>query len=145
MVKTSSTSSTPKRQISKQLIKAVKKAAAASHAPFSHINVGAVLYTATGSMHAGTNIESSSYSLTMCAERTALFTALSMGIRDFQLLLVYSPQIAFIVPCGACLQVLSEFAPDLLIVTMNEHDEFKFLPIKTLFPTPFVLDRQTVR
>lgn len=123
----------------------VKKAAAASHAPYSHINVGAVLYATTGSMHAGTNIESSSFSLTMCAERTALFTALSMGIREFQLLLLYSPQVAFIVPCGACLQVLSEFAPDLLIVTMNEHDEFKFLPIKTLLPTPFVLKRQPVR
>ena len=145
MVKTSSASSTHKRQISKQLIKTVKKAAAASHAPYSHINVGAVLYTKTGSMHAGTNVESSSFSLTMCAERTALFTALSMGIRDFQLLLVYSPQIAFIVPCGACLQVLSEFAPDLLIVTMNEHDEFKFIPIQTLLAKPFVLTGQPTR
>ncbi len=145
MAKTSSTSSTHKRQISKQLIKTVKKAAAASYAPYSHINVGAVLYSASGSMHAGTNIESSSFSLTMCAERTALFTALSMGIRDFQFILVYSPQVAFIVPCGACLQVLSEFAPELLIVTMNEHDEFKFLPIKTLLTKPFVLSQKTAR
>ena len=139
MAKTSSTSSTHKRQISKQLVKTVKKAAAASHAPYSHINVGAVLYSAAGTMHAGTNIESCSYSLTMCAERVALFTALSAGVRDFQLLLVFSPQIAFIVPCGDCLQVLSEFAPELLIVTMNERDEFKFLPIKTLLTKPFVL------
>jgi len=73
MAKTSSTSSTHKRQISKQLVKTVKKAAAASHAPYSHINVGAVLYAASGTMFAGTNIESCSYSLTMCAERVALF------------------------------------------------------------------------
>lgn len=138
MAKTSSTS-VHKRQISKQLIKTVKKAAAASHAPHSHINVGAVLYSAAGMMYAGTNIESCSFSLTMCAERVALFTALSAGVRDFQLLLVFSPQIAFIVPCGACLQVLSEFAPEILIVTMNERDEFKFLPIKTLLTKPFVL------
>ena len=142
MVRTSSTSYTHKRQLSKQLIKAVKKAAAASHAPYSHINVGAVLYSVTGSIHTGTNIESSSFSLTMCAERTALYAALSMGIRDFQLLLIYSPQVAFIVPCGACLQVLSEFAPDLMIVTMNEHEEFKFLPIRTLLTKPFVFDQQ---
>jgi cytidine deaminase len=141
MAQTSSTSSTHKRQISKQLVKTVKKAAAASHAPYSHINVGAVLYAAAGTMYAGTNIESYSYSLTMCAERVALFTALSAGVRDFQLLLVFSPQIAFIVPCGACLQVLSEFAPELLIVTMNERDEFKFLPIKTLLTKPFVLTK----
>jgi cytidine deaminase len=141
MVKTSSTSSTHKRQISKQLVKTVKKAAAASHAPYSHINVGAVLYAASGTMFAGTNIESCSYSLTMCAERIALYTALSAGVRDFQLILVFSPQIAFIVPCGACLQVLSEFAPELLIVTMNERDEFKFLPIKTLLTKPFVLTK----
>lgn len=120
-------------------MKTVKKAAAASHAPYSHINVGAVLYDAAGMMYAGTNIESCSYSLTMCAERVALYTALSAGVRDFQLLLVFSPQIAFIVPCGACLQVLSEFAPELLIVTMNERDEFKFLPIKMLLTKPFVL------
>jgi len=138
MAKTSSTS-VHKRHISKQLIKTVKKAAAASHAPYSRINVGAVLYSAAGMMYAGTNIESCSFSLTMCAERVALFTALSAGVRNFQLLLVFSPQIAFIVPCGACLQVLSEFAPELLVVTMNERDEFKFLPIKTLLTKPFVL------
>jgi cytidine deaminase len=141
MAKISSTSSTHKRKISKQLIRTVKKAAAASHAPYSHVNVGAVLYSMAGSMHAGTNIESSSFSLTVCAERAALFTALSSGVRDFQLLLVYSPQIAFIMPCGACLQVLSEFAPDLLIVTMNEREEFKFLPIRTLLTEPFIFAR----
>lgn len=143
MARTSSTSSTHKRQISKQLIRTVKRAAAASHAPYSRIKVGAVLYSTAGSVHAGTNVESASFSLTMCAERTALFSALSAGIRDFQLLLVYSPQIAFIVPCGACLQVLSEFAPGLLIVTMNDADEFKFLPIKTLLTRPFILDRHS--
>lgn len=78
----------------------------------------------------------------MCAERTALFKAVSEGVRDFRLLLVYSPQVNFITPCGACLQVLSEFAPDLVIASMNKREEFRFYPLNVLMPQPFRLPQE---
>jgi cytidine deaminase len=88
-------------------------------------------------MFTGVNIENSSYSLTICAERVALFKAVSEGVSNFSLLLLYSPQYDFIIPCGACLQTLSEFAPELIIATMNKNEEFKFIPLQTLLTKPF--------
>ena len=140
MAKISWMSVSRKKTISKKLIKAVKKAVTLSYAPYSKISVGAGIYCASGKVYTGVNIENSSYSLTMCAERIALFNALSQGERKFILILVYSPQANFITPCGACLQVLYEFAPDLIIVTMNKHEEFKFYPLKTLITKPFTFN-----
>jgi len=77
----------------------------------------------------------------MCAERTALFKAVSEGEKDFLLLLIYSPHIDPVLPCGACLQVYSEHAPDIVIATMNAKDEFRFFPIKTLLTQPFSLKK----
>lgn len=127
--------------ISRVLIKSIKEVIKHTYAPYSNVQVGAVLYCKDGKIYTGTNIENSSYSLTMCAERVALFKAVSEGIREFQLLLVYSPQFDFITPCGACLQVLNEFAPELMVVTMNKDDEFKFLPLSLLLKNPFRLGR----
>jgi cytidine deaminase len=139
MGKISSTSFSHKKALSKRLMSLVKKAVKHAHAPYSRIRVGAALYCASGKIYTGANIENSSYSLTMCAERVAIFKAVSEGEKDFTLLLVYSPHVDPIVPCGACLQVISEIAPDITLVTMNDKDEFKFLPIKTLLPQPFIL------
>ncbi len=124
-------------KISKILIRKVKEAIAYSYSPYSKIQVGAVLYCKNGKMYTGVNIENSSYSLTVCAERVALFKALSEGAKDFVLLLIYSPQYDFITPCGACLQVISEFAPELIVATMSKDEEFKFLPVQTLLKMPF--------
>ncbi|MEO0184719.1 MAG: cytidine deaminase [candidate division WOR-3 bacterium] len=124
-------------KVAKSLIKKVKEAVEYSYAPYSKIKVGAVLYCKDGKVYTGTNIENSSYSLTICAERVALYKALSEGTTDFSLLLVYSPQYDFITPCGACLQVLNEFAPELVIATMSKNEEFKFLPLRTLLKMPF--------
>lgn len=137
MAKISSTATSNKKGLSKTLIRMVKKVIKSSYAPYSHISVGAALYCSNGKIYTGVNIENSSYSLTMCAERIALFKAVSEGERKFRLLLLYSPQVDFITPCGACLQVLSEFAPDIMIATMNAKQEFKFYPIKTLITKPF--------
>ncbi len=139
MVKTSLMSALPKKTLSKELIKSVKRVIKSSYAPYSKILVSAGLYCASGKIYTGVNIENSSYSLTMCAERVALFKAVSEGEKKFRLLLLYSPQLNFIMPCGACLQVLSEFSSDIIIVLMNENDEFKFYPIKTLLARPFIL------
>ncbi len=124
-------------KLSKILIKRLKEATKYAYAPYSKIQVGALLYCSDGKIYTGANIENSSYSLTVCAERVALFKGVSEGARDFSLLLLYSPQYDFITPCGACLQVLSEFAPELLIATMNKDEEFKFFPLNTLLKNPF--------
>lgn len=126
-------------KVSKLLIKKVKEAIKYAYAPYSKIKVGAVLYCKNGKVYTGTNIENSSFSLTICAERVALFKALSEGESEFQLLLLYSPQLDFITPCGACLQVLSEFVPDLIIAPMNRNDEFKFFSLRVLLKMPFKL------
>jgi len=137
MAKTSTTISHKKPKPSKALIKCVLGAIKFSHAPYSKICVAAGLYCNKGKIYTGVNIENCSYSLSMCAERVALFKAMSEGEKKFHLMLLYSPQIDFITPCGACLQVLNEFAPDLMLVTMNRREEFKFLPLKILLPMPF--------
>ncbi len=124
---------------SKLLIKRVKETVRFSYAPYSKICVGAGLYCKGGKVYTGSNIENSSYSLSICAERVALFKALSEGEKNFLLLLLYSPQIEFIQPCGACLQVLSEFAPELVIASMNNNEEFQFHSIRDLIKNPFKL------
>lgn len=137
MAKTFTTLSRSDPKPSKALIKSVKGIIEFGYAPYSKVLVGAGLYCGGGKIFTGTNIENSSYSLTMCAERVALFKAVSAGERKFLLMLLYSPQLDFITPCGACLQVLNEFAPELVIATMNKDEEFKFYPLGTLLTKPF--------
>lgn len=127
------------KKISKELVKRVKTAIKNAYAPYSKIPVGAALYCANGHVYTGCNVENASYSLTMCAERVALFKAVSEGERNFLLLLLYSPRVDSILPCGACLQVLNEFAPNVLIATMNKKKEFHFYPLHVLLTKPFHL------
>ncbi len=140
MAKTSSKTPANKK-ISKELLRRVKKSLKNVYAPYSGISVSAALYCSNGNIYTGCNIENSSYSLTMCAERVALFKAVSEGEKNFLLLLIYSPDIDSVLPCGACLQVYSEHAPDIVIATMNTKDEFRFYPIKTLLTQPFSLKK----
>jgi cytidine deaminase len=121
------------------MIKNVRQAVKNAYAPYSRIKVAAVLYCSNGETYSGVNIENASLSLTVCAERVALYKALSNGVKSFPLMLIYSPQIDFITPCGACLQVLAEFNPRIIIATMNSRSELKFLPLKTLI-RPFTLN-----
>lgn len=136
MARTSSKAAAHKK-ISKELMNSVKRTLKNTYAPYSNISVAAALYCASGRIYTGCNIENSSYSLTMCAERVALFNAISQGEKKFLLLLVHSPQVDSILPCGACLQVYGEFAPDIVIVTTNNKNEFHFHPLKTLLAKPF--------
>jgi cytidine deaminase len=129
-------------KVARDLVRGVEKAAAMAHAPYSRIRVGAVLYAGPDRIYRGMNIENSSYSLTVCAERVALYHALAVGEKEFRLLVVYSPEQDFIVPCGACLQVLNEWASEIVIATMNRRREFKFHPLKTLLPRPFQINAQ---
>ena len=136
MARTSSKTVTNKK-ISKELLKNLKRALKNAYAPYSNISVAAALYCASGRIYTGCNVENSAYSLTMCAERVALFNAIAQGEKRFLLLLIYSPQVDSILPCGACLQVYSELAPDIVVATMNDKNEFHFHPLKTLLTKPF--------
>jgi len=130
-----------RKKVSKELVRRVKRVVNNAYAPYSGTSVGAALYCANGHIYTGSNIENSSYSLTICAERVALFKAISEGERDFLLLLLYSPHIDSILPCGACLQVFSECAPEIIIVTMNKKNEFRFYPLQTLLSKPFKVNK----
>jgi cytidine deaminase len=96
------------------LIDAAKNAAGLSYSPYSRFRVGAALLCTDGTVYTGTNVENRSFGLTNCAERSAIFTAVSRGNSDFKAIAIFSPDSNEpIPPCGACRQVLSEFvSPD---------------------------------
>ena len=94
------------------LMTAAREAAQRAYIPYSHFPVGAALLDADGQIWTGCNIENASYGLTNCAERTAMFKAVSEGKRSFRALVICGgTDVAPAVPCGACLQVLAEFCP----------------------------------
>lgn len=96
------------------LIRAAMKASRRAVAPYSRFPVGAALLATSGRVYLGSNIESASFGLTCCAERVALFKALSEGAKSFRAIAVVAPM-AEPVPCGACRQLLAEFAPKALV------------------------------
>jgi cytidine deaminase len=103
----------------RELIKKAQEARERAYAPYSNFPVGAALLAKSGNAYTGCNVENSSFGLTCCAERVALFKAVSEGEREFEMLALIGPEEREVVPCGACLQVLAEFAPQLTIVTFD--------------------------
>ena len=101
--------------MSDTLFSAARAAREAAYAPYSHFKVGAALLTASGRVFTGCNIENISYGLTICAERVAVFKAIEAGERNFQAIAIVADTDEPISPCGACRQVMAEFAPDLLV------------------------------
>ena len=106
-------------------------------APYSNFHVGAALMTEDGMIYTGSNIESSSYSLTMCAERTAIFKAISEGERNFKAIAVAGDTDDFISPCGACRQVISDLCGDIDIIMLNKKNESKIMKASELLPLAF--------
>ncbi len=104
---------------------------------YSKFHVGAALLTAEGNVYLGGNIESSSYSLTICAERTAIFKAISEGERKFTAIAIASDHPDFISPCGACRQVISDLCGNIDVVMVNHKNELKILKISELLPMAF--------
>ena len=116
------------------------RAAQKAYSLYSGIQVGAAL-EADGDVFSGVNVENRSYGLTTCAERSAIFAAVSAGSRGFTRIAVASPQISFIVPCGACLQVLAEFCDDLRIILLGREGKLRRTSLRKLLPTRFVLKK----
>lgn len=114
-----------------------------SYAPYSEFNVSAVLETASGEIYTGVNIENAAYSPTNCAERTAIFKAVSEGHRDFSRIVVLggskSNIVDFVTPCGVCRQVLVEFAnPEKFeIILAKSVDEYRVFKLSELLPHSF--------
>ena len=109
-----------------------------SYSPYSHFRVGAAIRTIEGEIFTGTNIENASYSLTMCAERVALFKAVSEGHKSFTDLAIASSSELPAFPCGACRQVLYEFSPEIKIHLKGKENEI--FQLTDLFPHPFKKD-----
>lgn len=125
------------------LLEAAKEAREKAYAPYSNFKVGASVETKSGKMFTGCNIENSSYSLTCCAERVAIFKALSSGERDFRTLVVVGDVKGPISPCGACRQVMSEFFDDdVKIYLANLQGDITETTISELLPCSFSLDEQ---
>ncbi len=120
-----------------KLIQAAIDARENAHAPFSKFRVGAALLDVDGRVFTGCNIENATYGLTICAERVAVFKALSEGARRFTRLALAADTDALTPPCGACRQILWEFCGDVEVVLANLRGGTETLRLKQLFPRPF--------
>lgn len=120
-----------------ELIEAARRARSGALALYSGFRVGAALLTRSQQVYLGSNIESSSYSLTICAERVALFKALSEGEREFEMIAIIADSKQPCPPCGACRQVLWDFAPNIQVVLADAEDNYQVMPLAELLPHAF--------
>jgi cytidine deaminase len=118
-------------------LEAAREARKHAHAPYSHFAVGAALETDDGQLIVGSNVENATYGLSMCAERVALFKALSDGRRNFIRIAVVADTSQPTSPCGACRQLLWEFAGDLEVILGNLERETARHRLLELLPHPF--------
>jgi cytidine deaminase len=121
----------------KSLIGAAIKARQHAHAKFSNFQVGAALHTPNGKTYSGCNIENATYGLTLCAERVAIFKAVSEGERRFDAIAVVTDTDTLTPPCGACRQIIWEFCGDIPVTLANLKGKVETLRMSQLFPKPF--------
>ena len=119
------------------LIESALAARTKAHAPYSQFQVGAALESTDGLVFTGCNVENATYGLTVCAERVAVFKAISEGARTFQRIAVAADTDVLTPPCGACRQILWEFCGDIELTLTNLHGKSETLHLKDLFPRPF--------
>ena len=119
------------------LVLAAKQARENAHAPFSDFRVGAAVRAKSGRIYTGCNVESASYGLTCCAERTAIFKAVSEGERGFEAIAVVTDTDVLTPPCGACRQIIWEFCGDVPVVLANLKGKVELESAAKLLPRPF--------
>lgn len=111
-----------------------------AYVPYSNFKVGALVITETGDEYYGVNIENASYGLSNCAERTAIFNAITNGMKKIKAIVIVGDTTAPISPCGACRQVISEFSTEeTVIILSNLKREYKLLKVKDILPYAFEL------
>ncbi|WP_416144517.1 cytidine deaminase [Planococcus koreensis] len=121
-----------------QLIKEAITAREQAYVPYSKFKVGAALITKSGKVYHGCNIENAAYSMTNCAERTAMFKAVSEGDKDFAAIAVVADTKGAVSPCGACRQVIAEFcAPDMPVYLTNLQGDVQETTVSELLPGAF--------
>ena len=108
-----------------------------AHAPYSNFRVGAALRAISGRVFGGCNVENATYGLTVCAERTAIFKAISEGERGFDAICVVTDTDALTPPCGACRQLIWEFCGDVPVILANLKGKTEIVQMRDLFPRPF--------
>lgn len=121
------------RQLAEKAVEA-KKIALPS---YSNFHVGSALLTKEGKIYLGGNIETPSYSLTICAERTAIFKAISEGERNFSAIAIASDSPDYCPPCGACRQVIIDLCGNIDVIMINHKNEIKVFKISELLPLAF--------
>lgn len=121
----------------KELIEKAKKARLKAYAPYSNFKVGAALLTKRGKVYTGANVENSTFGLTVCAERIAVFKAVNRGDKNLVKIAIVADKNPPVTPCGACRQVLAEFVEDLKIVCANLQGKAERYSLKELLPEAF--------
>ena len=125
----------------KELMVAANEARKFAYTPYSHFKVGAALLTKSGKLYTGCNIENSSYTPTVCAERTAVFKAVSEGESDFAVIAVVGGKeenpLEFCTPCGVCRQVLAEFCGEDFRILLGNPDKFQSYTVDEILPFSF--------
>lgn len=121
----------------RRLEKAARAAAKGSYSPYSKFRVGAAILTGSGKVFSGANIENASYGLCNCAERTAIFTAAAAGERKLRAVAVYTPTPTATMPCGACRQVINEFGPQAIVVSVCDSKDRIETTLPALLPAAF--------
>ncbi len=126
----------------RELIAQAVAAKKSAYAPYSHFRVGAALLAKSGRVYTGCNIENVSFSATNCAERTAIFKAVSEGEREFEAIVVHGDNNDYLPPCGICRQVLAEFCDleSFQVILANHEEDYRAVTLAQLLPGAFLTE-----
>ena len=124
----------------RELINIAVEASEKAYAPYSRFAVGAALECDDGTVFTGCNIENAAYGCTNCAERTAVFKAVSEGKREFRRIAIFADTEDYCMPCGTCRQVLNEFAPTIEVLSVRRDGRYVSYSLKELLPKSFSLN-----
>jgi cytidine deaminase len=120
-----------------EMMQLARAASQRAYCPYSRFPVGAAILTADGRLFDGCNVENASYGLTMCAERNAVFHAIASGAHAVRAIVIYTPTTAPSAPCGACRQVLNEFGPDMIVLSVCDGPDVLECRLTDLMPHAF--------